>query len=120
MRSLILGYKLYYDEHLIVKHYIPQHKLTSSYNEGLKKGFSASGAILNKYTIFIYYVLRKNALALFYYKGIYKLKYFLNNLRLRKLTAHDTLALHALLPGKKFYDPDFDKMHELLQLRTKV
>lgn len=120
LRSLILGYKLYYDDSLTLKHYIPEYKLSLAYNEGLKKGFFTSGNVLNKYAIFVHYVSSRTLLKRLFYTGVYKLKYLLNKLKLRSLTAYDNAVLHALSNSKNFPDTDFDLMRGLLQIRTKT
>ncbi|HVX25703.1 MAG TPA: glycosyltransferase [Parafilimonas sp.] len=117
-RCLIIGYKLYYDENLKLKHYIPAYKLTADYNEGLKKGFSISGAILNKYAAFVYYISGKTYWQRLFYKSVYSLKSILDRLKLRSLTTHDQTALLALFNKKTNYDADFKIMHDLLQQKN--
>lgn len=118
MRILIAGYKLYYDPQLSLKHYIPANKLTLAYNNALVQGFKLSDEILNKYKTFIFYVSGKNKLLRFYYILVYKLKYYLNKLNLRNITAYDINVLKALHNHKKFFDTDFDIMHHLLKAKT--
>lgn len=119
MRSLIAGYKLFYDERLFFEHYVPQSKLTADYNNGLRKGFSLSNQILNKYKIFIYYISGSNFIRRLYYTGAYSIKNLLHRTGLRKLTTHDEIVLHALFVNGKFKDDDFDLMRSILKLRTK-
>lgn len=118
LRSLIMGYKLYYDELLILKHYISEDKLTQEYNFRLKQGFLHAHPLLNKYSLFVHYISGQGFLKRLYYTGIYSVKYFLSIFQLRKLTLHDTLVIHALFPVR-FNDHDFWLMHELLKQRLK-
>ncbi len=117
LRALIAGYKLYYDEDLVLQHYISKEKLTPEYNEDLKKGFISSNNLLNKYKIFVHYVSNRNFLYRMYYSAIYLSKYLLSKMNLKKLTAHDTAVLQALFTHKNFRNPDFDLMRELLKTR---
>lgn len=48
-RLLLKGYKLWYDERLLFRHYIPPQRLQPAYREGLLKGLHASDVILDKY-----------------------------------------------------------------------
>lgn len=45
----LLGYKLWFDERLIFKHYIASNRLTWSYYLNLKKGIASSFPLLNSY-----------------------------------------------------------------------
>lgn len=120
LRALIAGYKLYYDEHLSLKHYISKDKLTPEYNAGLVKGFLNAREKLNKYHIFVHYVSGSNSLKRNYYTLIFLVKHILNKLTLRKLTTLDTTALHALFNNKQFNDMDFALMRGLLKVKTQL
>ncbi|WP_222537219.1 glycosyltransferase family 2 protein [Pedobacter polysacchareus] len=48
-RLILADYKLYYDENLIFKHYMPENRLQSEYRVNLFKGFTESNKILHKY-----------------------------------------------------------------------
>lgn len=50
-RLLLRGYKLWYNENLQFRHYIPSYRLQPDYREGLQKGLNASDAVLNKYRL---------------------------------------------------------------------
>jgi len=117
LRALIAGYKLYYKEDLLFKHYIPTSRLTVDYNNKLKKGFQLSDRILTKYWAFLYYVSGKNFLHRFFYSCVYLSKYYMNKINARKLTDHDKTVLSALFK-KKFPDADFDLMRQLLKIKT--
>jgi glycosyltransferase involved in cell wall biosynthesis len=117
LRSKILGYKLYYDSNLKFKHYIPRQKLTPQYNTGLENGFKQAYNILNKYSIFIYYVSGRNFFSRNYYAFLFMTKYILSKLNLRKLTDLDATALHALFDNKQFHDSDFVLMRSLLKMK---
>ena len=119
LRMLIAGYKLYYDENLILKHYISKEKLTKEYNNELISGFRSANLLLNKYKIFIHYISNRNFLHRLYYSCIYSAKYFLSIAGLRSLTDHDTTVLGALFQNR-FHDTDFDLMRSILRLRNKT
>jgi len=119
LRSLIAGYKLYYDADLILHHYIPAIRLTKTYNERLTHGFAAASTVLNKYKIFIYYVSERNLFSRLYYSGVYISKYLFSKLHIKKLTAHDNTVLHALFRNKTFYDADFNLMRGIFETRNK-
>lgn len=120
LRALIAGCKLYYDEHLILQHYISKDKLTPEYNAGLVKGFLHAREKLNKYHIFVHYVSGSNFLKRNSYAFIFLIKHFLSKLNLRKLTTLDTTALHALFNSNQFHDMDFAIMRGLLKARTQL
>jgi len=120
LRSQILGYKLYYDDHLKFKHYIPFSRLTLQYNTGLEKGFAQAHMILNKYSIFIYYVSARNFPSRTYYSFVFIVKFILAKLGLRILTNLDTTSMSALFSNKYFHDVDFDSMRYLLKQRKLV
>jgi glycosyltransferase involved in cell wall biosynthesis len=119
LRSLIIGYKLYYDEKLVLKHYISRDKLTPAYNAGLIKGFAASNEILNKYKIYLHYICDKDLLHRLYCSLIYSGKYLLDKTGLRRLTVHDETVLHALF-SNRFNDNDFNLMYRLSKQRIKI
>ncbi|WP_257666877.1 glycosyltransferase family 2 protein [Parapedobacter tibetensis] len=48
-RLLLTGYKLYYDERLILHHFIPKERLTIAYRERLLEGIEQAGLVLDKY-----------------------------------------------------------------------
>jgi len=50
-RILLLGYKLLYDESLVLSHYIAPGRLTWAYKKKLFEGFEPSNLILSKYNI---------------------------------------------------------------------
>jgi glycosyltransferase involved in cell wall biosynthesis len=118
LRLLIMGYKIYYDEQLTLQHYIPAYKLNESYSQALQEGISRAATVLNKYYIFLHYVIGKNIIQHFYFYTAYQAKNILNRLHFRKLTDHDTLVLHALFQNQ-FNDADFSLMYRLKKLRTK-
>ena len=120
LRILIAGYKLYYDENLVLQHYVTKNKLTPSYNASLIKGFIDANTILNKYKIFIYYVSDKNFLNKQFYRAVYFLKHALNKYGIRCLTTHDTVVLHALFCSELFKDSDFDLMRRLLKEKIDI
>ena len=49
MRLIFAGYKLFYNETLIFKHFIPGERLTIAYRDKLFRGFDESGLILIPY-----------------------------------------------------------------------
>jgi glycosyltransferase involved in cell wall biosynthesis len=55
MRLFLLGYKLYYSELLVLRHYIPRERLTESYRDRLFKGLLSSRSVLREYRIQINY-----------------------------------------------------------------
>jgi glycosyltransferase involved in cell wall biosynthesis len=57
-RMIIRGYRLYYDERLILKHFIPASRLTLNYLNELLAGFDAAHVLLLKY----YHVIHIQAL----------------------------------------------------------
>ncbi|MDQ6890291.1 MAG: glycosyltransferase family 2 protein [Bacteroidota bacterium] len=58
-RLLLWGYKLYYDEGMVLHHFIPEERLTLPYRERLMQGISDAGIILDEYDLAIR-VSRKN------------------------------------------------------------
>lgn len=71
MRLILLGYKLFYDESLIFRHYIPKERLTVSYRDRLLVGIANSQIVLIEYINQInYLLLTRNK----------RLKYFLKSL----------------------------------------
>ena len=52
---ILLGYRLWYDERLLFKHYIPKERLTTTYFENLLAGQSQSSPVLLSYKRYIYY-----------------------------------------------------------------
>ncbi len=48
-RLILRGYTLYYDERLLLYHFIPKERLTIGYRERLMKGIEEAGLILNEY-----------------------------------------------------------------------
>ena len=50
---LIAGYKLWYDESLHFKHYIPQNRLTKNYLNSLRQSFNESYGILRYYDFYL-------------------------------------------------------------------
>lgn len=48
-RLLLRGYSLYYDERMILKHYIPAERLTIPYRERLMAGILEAGKVINVY-----------------------------------------------------------------------
>jgi len=48
-RILLLGYSLYYDNRLFLKHFMPANRLTLAYKERMWLGHNNSSAILEKY-----------------------------------------------------------------------
>jgi glycosyltransferase involved in cell wall biosynthesis len=118
LRLLIIGCKLYYDAQLVLEHYIPENRLNKSYSTALIEGFRNAHVILQKYFIFLHYVGNRNFIKRCYFRIVYCSKYIFSYLRLRKLTVHDTLVLHALFLNN-FPDPDFGLMFRLLKLRSR-
>jgi glycosyltransferase involved in cell wall biosynthesis len=49
MRLILKHYKLYYDEHLKFKHFIPERKLNEAFRDKLLAGFKSSNPLLRKY-----------------------------------------------------------------------
>ncbi len=58
-RLLLWGYKLWYDEKMVLQHFIPKERLTVDYRERLMQGILDAGIILNTYDLAIR-VYRKN------------------------------------------------------------
>jgi hypothetical protein len=116
-RSLILGYKLYYDENLILQHYIAPNKLTKSYNEKLVAGFKAAKPVLNKYQTFIHYVSGRSTPARMYYSFIYRLKWLLNKIHIRKLTPYDESVIKVTFASRRLKDDDFILMENILKIK---
>ncbi|WP_125722360.1 glycosyltransferase [Flavobacterium ustbae] len=56
---LIVSKSLYYNEHLIFKHFIEAFRLTVEYNKKLNQGFSQSHTTLNQYNFIINVLKRK-------------------------------------------------------------
>lgn len=50
---LIAGYKLWYDERLVFKHFLPQQRLTYEYLVKLHQGFDSASVILSEYSSWI-------------------------------------------------------------------
>lgn len=50
-RLLLWGYKLYYDEQMILQHFIPKERLTVSYREKLMAGIMEAGKVLGEYDL---------------------------------------------------------------------
>ncbi|MFC6102659.1 glycosyltransferase [Olivibacter domesticus] len=68
-RLLLWGYRLYYDQRLLLDHYIPQERLTLDYRERLMKGIDDAGKILNEYDLtlkIINKIKKKNKLRLMF------------------------------------------------------
>lgn len=53
-RILLWGYSLYYEEKLILEHFIPKERLTISYRDRLMQGIEEASVILNEYDQAIY------------------------------------------------------------------
>ena len=53
LRFLLLGYRLYYDERLVYKHFIPSERLTIEYRVKLYAGFEQAAPYLRIYSTFI-------------------------------------------------------------------
>jgi glycosyltransferase involved in cell wall biosynthesis len=71
MRLIILGYKLFYDERLVFKHFIPKERLTESYKVHLFEGIKNSQLILNEYVNHInYYFLTPKQKVTYFLKSI--------------------------------------------------
>ncbi len=49
MRLILKGYKLYYDDDLIYRHFIPERKLNEKFRDKLVYGFKESNPFLRKY-----------------------------------------------------------------------
>ncbi|HKB44998.1 MAG TPA: hypothetical protein VKC90_11435, partial [Chitinophagaceae bacterium] len=54
LRLLFMGYRLFYNESLRFVHFIPSHRLTEEYINGLGEGFKSSYEILSKYSLLLY------------------------------------------------------------------
>jgi glycosyltransferase involved in cell wall biosynthesis len=68
-RLLLWGYRLYYDQRLLLDHYIPKERLTLGYRERLMKGIDDAGKILNEYDLalkIINKINKKNKLRLMF------------------------------------------------------
>jgi len=52
-RLLLRGWRLYYDENMKLKHFIPKERLTISYRERLMQGIHDAGLVLNEYDLAI-------------------------------------------------------------------
>ena len=62
-RIILLGYRLYYDDRLKFRHYIPNDRLSSEYLIKLKEGFSKTYNILSLYSEYINIVIfNKNSM----------------------------------------------------------
>ncbi len=48
-RLLLWGYRLYYDERMLLQHFIPAPRLTLPYREKLMAGIEAAGRVLDEY-----------------------------------------------------------------------
>jgi glycosyltransferase involved in cell wall biosynthesis len=85
---ILLGYRLWYDERLLFKHYIPKERLTSDYFDNLMKGQEKSSAILLSYKRYLYYkeYLSNHSKILLLFKTL--LKVFFIKLGLRKYTVN--------------------------------
>jgi glycosyltransferase involved in cell wall biosynthesis len=60
-RLILWGYKLYYDENLKLRHFIPKERLTIEYRDKLMQGISEAGKILREYDLAIHiYTKNKN------------------------------------------------------------
>jgi glycosyltransferase involved in cell wall biosynthesis len=53
-RALLRGYKLYYDERLKLKHFIPAQRLTIAYRDRLMGGIDEAGKVLDEYDLAIH------------------------------------------------------------------
>lgn len=49
IRLVARGYRLFYDEDLHFEHYIPAHRLTEEYRDGVIKGIQSSMDVIDKY-----------------------------------------------------------------------
>lgn len=49
MRLILKGYRLYYDDNLKFKHFIPERKLNEAFRDRLLAGFKSSNPLLRKY-----------------------------------------------------------------------
>ncbi len=52
-RLLLWGYKLYYEQKMILHHFVPKERLGIEYRERLMQGISEAGLILNEYDLAI-------------------------------------------------------------------
>jgi glycosyltransferase involved in cell wall biosynthesis len=53
-RLLLWGYKLYYDEKMILHHFVPKERLTVEYRDRLMEGILQAGVILHEYDLAIH------------------------------------------------------------------
>ncbi len=53
-RLLLWGYKLYYDEKMILHHFVPKERLTIEYRDRLMDGILQAGTILHEYDLAIH------------------------------------------------------------------
>lgn len=117
LRTIIAGYKLYYDASLLLNHYIPEARLTPAYNASLVEGFKTSNALLNKYKLFIHYTLHRNRFYKILYGANFMVKYCLHTIGVRSLTNVDETALKIFFKSK-FPDADIAMMYTLSSVKT--
>lgn len=84
IRFIILGYKLYYTNNLKLKHFISSNRLTVDYRKKLLSGFESSNEIINKYMFYLNYDSGR-----IFYKLKLNIKYWLQFIRIRKMTIID-------------------------------
>ncbi|MCL2074274.1 MAG: glycosyltransferase [Marinilabiliaceae bacterium] len=88
-RILLLGYKLFYDESLLLKHYLPPNRLTWNYKKNLLNSMELSNPILEKYDKIIHESKKsflrkiKGIIYLMLKVMIFRKKYLFNELRVR-------------------------------------
>jgi glycosyltransferase involved in cell wall biosynthesis len=49
VRAILAEYKLFYNEQLVLHHFISSERLTSEYHKKLQEGFNSAGVLLEKY-----------------------------------------------------------------------
>lgn len=103
-RILLWGYSLYYEEKLILEHFIPKERLTIAYRDRLMKGIEEASVILNEYDQAIY-IKRKHG--------------HKNKLRLRLLTPLRILFAKRGL-SKRNAEEEKLKLFYLTSCRTKA
>jgi glycosyltransferase involved in cell wall biosynthesis len=101
-RLLFMGYTLFYDDSLVLKHYMPPDRLTIAYRERLIQGISESNKILGKY-IELIHLYKLSSLTRFKIFILSLVKIFLSRIKLiRSLSLDYETTMVYFIGGLKF------------------
>lgn len=98
MRTLLLGYNTCYDEGLVLHHFMPAERLTTTYLNNLKSGFGEQGRYIDAYRRVLNYVHKLPVGKTWRFKGLkWILQYVFGNQKVKRM-AGEQLFLATGLP----------------------